>query len=145
MGPTPSTGLAYLCLSGSTLRAFAAALHAVVASEDSMTVPSPAPYAPTGKVATLSLLYLRFACDVAVDGDLPPIWEAVSQGKGMLEGLATLNQALIRGLQSCRQVFGRKYNFSASLDLLAFVNNLSLLNPSLEPACTGGGGGSLSG
>ena len=55
-----------------------------------------------------------------------------------MDGLATLNQALMRGLPSCRRIFGGRAHFSASLPLLAFVKNVSLLNPSLGPACTGG-------
>ena len=102
-------------------------------------MPSPAPSVPTGKIVTLSLLHPPFACGVAVDGDLPPIWEAVAWGKGRMEGLATPNQDLTRGLPSCLRVFGGRAHFSASLPLLAFVKNVSLLNPSLDPTCTGGG------
>ena len=101
----------------SAIHAFALAMQGVVAAGVSAVVPSPYPYAPAGKVTTLSLLHPRFA----VDGDLPPIWEAISQGKGRTEGLATLNQALMRGLASCCQVFGGRAHFSASLRLLAFV------------------------
>ena len=57
-----------------------------------------------------------------------------------MEGLSTLNQALMRGLSPCCRIFGGRAHFSASLPLLAFVKNLSLLNPSLDPTCTGGGG-----
>ena len=104
-----------------------------------VSLPSPAPSGPTGKVATLSLLHLRFVCRVAVDVDLPPIWESFARGRGKMDGLATLNQALMRGLTSCRRIFGWSAHFSASLPLLAFVKNVSLLNPSLDPACTRGG------
>ena len=52
-------------------------------------------------------------------------------------GLYNLNQSLIRGLTSCLRVFGGRDHFSASLTLLAFVNNVSLLNPSLDPVYTG--------
>ena len=45
----------------------------------------------------------------------------------------------MRGLSSCCRIFGGSAHFSASLPLLAFVKNVSLLNPSLYPACTGGG------
>ena len=45
----------------------------------------------------------------------------------------------MRGLPSCRRIFGGRAHFSASLPLLMFVKNVSLLNPSLDPACTGGG------
>ena len=138
MVPPQSTGLETLGLSDSALHTFAAALQGVVAAGISAAVPSPSLSAPTGKVATLSLLHLRFSYGVAVDGELPPIWEAVAQGKGRMEGLVTLNQDLMRGLPSCHRVFGVRDHFSASLPLLAFMKNVSLLNPSLDPACTGG-------
>ena len=72
----------------------------------------------------------------------PPIWESVAHRKGRIERLATLNQSLMQGLPSCFWVFGGRYHFSTSLPLLVFVKNLSLLNPSLYHACTGGCGGS---
>ena len=105
-----------------------------------MSLPSPALSGPTGKVVTLSLLHLRFACGVAVDVDLPPTWESVARGRGKMERIATLNQAPLRGLPSCCRIFGGRVHFSAFSPLLAFVKNVSLLNPSLDPACTGGGG-----
>ena len=55
-----------------------------------------------------------------------------------MDGLATLNQALMRGLPSYRRIFGEKAHFGASLPLLVFVKNVNLLNRSLNPACTGG-------
>ena len=138
--PPPATGLAALGLSDSSLHAFLAALQGVVAAGVSAALPYPVTSIPMGKFATLSLLHLRFACGVEVDGDLPPIWETVAQGKERMEGLATLNQDLMRCLSSCSRVFGGRAHFSASLPLLEFVKNVSLLNPSLDPACTGGGG-----
>ena len=72
--PPPATGLADLGLSDSALHAFAADLQGVVAAGVSSALSSPAPSGPTGKVATLSLLHLRFACRVAVNVDGPPIW-----------------------------------------------------------------------
>ena len=75
---------------------------------------------------------------LAVYGDLPTIWLAFAQVKGRMEVLATLNQALMQGLPSCCWFFERRDYFSASLPLLAFVKNVSLLNPSLDPAFTGG-------
>ena len=68
-----------------------------------------------------------------------PIWESVTQEQGKMEGLATLNQALMTALPSCRRIFGGRAQFSASLTLLRFVKNVSLLNPSLDPTCTGAG------
>ena len=63
--------------------------------------------------------HIHFACGVAVDVELPPIWEAVAQGKEKMEGLATLNQALMRGLHSCCRIFGGRDHFITSLPLLA--------------------------
>ena len=74
-----------------------------------------------------------------MDVDLSPIWEAVAWGRGNMEGLAILNQVLMRGLPSCRRVFGGRAHFSASLTLITFVKNVSLMNPYLNPTCTGGG------
>ena len=138
MQPPLATGLADLGLSDSALHAFTAALQGVVVDGVSAAVPFPAPSAP--KFATLSLLHLRFACRVAVDGDLPPILKAFTRGNWCMEGLATLDQALMRGLSSCCQVFGGKPRFIASLPLLVFVKNVSLMNPSLDPVFTRGGG-----
>ena len=110
----PSTGIASLGLSDSALHAFTEALQGVVADGVSAAVPSPAPSGPTGKVATMSLPNLRLACRVEVDGYPIPIWEAVAREKGRMEGLATLNQTLMRGLPSCCRVSGGRANFSAS-------------------------------
>ena len=66
--PPPATGLAALVLSESALHAFAAALRGMVAAGVSVALPSPASSGLTGKVAILSLLHLRFACGVALDG-----------------------------------------------------------------------------
>ena len=105
MSPPLATCLAALGLPYSAIRAFAAALKGVAAAGIRAAVPSLALYFPTGKVATLYLLHLRFSCRVAVDGDLPPIYEAVARVKGSMERLATLNQALMRVLTSCFRVF----------------------------------------
>ena len=86
-------------------------------------------------------MYPCFAYRVAGDGDLPHIWEALARGKVRAEGLTTLNQTLTRGFPSCLRVLGGKAQFSASLPLLAFVKNVSLWNPSLDPAYAGGRGG----
>ena len=125
-----------------TLQAFAAALQGVVTSGIVSALPSPLPSAPGGKVACISLLHLSFACGVAGDSELPPIWDAVALGRGKAEELAMLNQSLIRGLTSCGRVFEGRAHFSASLPLLALVKNVLLMNPSLDPSCDGGGGGS---
>ena len=71
---------------------------------------------------------------MAVDADLPSIWEEEARAKGRMEGLATLNQTLLRGIPSCRRVFGGRAHFSISLPLLVFFNNMSLLDPSLDPS-----------
>ena len=63
----------------------------------------------------------------------------MTQGRGKTKGLATLNQALMRDLMSCRRVFGWRAHFSDSLPLISLVKNLLLLNPSLYPAYAGGG------
>ena len=94
MGPPLETGLADLGLSNAAIHAFAAELQVVVAAGVGVTLPSPSPTAPTGKVATLSLHHLHFVCRLAVNGYLTPICEEVARGKGSIEGLAALNQAL---------------------------------------------------
>ena len=59
--------------------------------------------------------------------------------KGHMEGLATLNQTLLRFLPSFRRVFGGREHFSASLPLLAFIKNVLLLNPPMtHPVLWGG-------
>ena len=95
-----------LSLPDAAVHAFADALQGVVVAVVVSSIPSPSLAALAGRVATLSLLYLRFACGVSVDGDLPPIWEVVARLKGRVEGLATLNQTLMRGLPSCCRLFG---------------------------------------
>ena len=104
-----------------------------------LALPSPSPSAPRGKMARLSLLYLHFAYGVVGDDDLPPLWEAVTLGQGKTEGLATLNQALMRGLPSCRRVFGGRAHFGASLPLLALVKTTSLIVPPGTEHALGGG------
>ena len=56
-----------------------------------------------------------------------------------MEGLSTLNHYLMLGLPSCCRVFGGRAHFSTYFLLLVFVKNMSLLNPSIDPAFTGGG------
>ena len=53
------------------------------------------------KLVTLSLLHLHFVCGVEVDWYLPPIWEAVSRGRGRMEVLSNLSQDLMWSLPSC--------------------------------------------
>ena len=63
----------------------------------------------------------------------------MARAKGHMEGLATFNQTLLIPPPSFHRVFGGRAHFSTSLPLLAFFNNTSLLNPYLDPDCTGGG------
>ena len=67
--------------------------------------------------------------------------ECISQRGVKAEGLATLNQTLMRRLLSCYQVFGGRTHFSTCLPILAFIDNVSLCNPSLDPSYAVGGGG----
>ena len=132
-----------LGISDATVHALADAMQGVVEEGVGAALPTPSPRSPLGRVAALSILHLRFACGVLEDSDLPPIWEEVTRTKGRMEGLATLNQTLLRGIPSFQRFFGGRLHFSASLSLLTFVNNASLLNPSLDPSCSGGGGSRL--
>ena len=75
-----------------------------------------------------------------MDGAFLSIREAVAQGIGMMDGISTLNQALLWGLPSCLWVFLGRVHLSASLPLIVFVKNVILLNPNLDPACAGGDG-----
>ena len=101
-------------------------------------LPYPSPSSTSGRAAALSLLHLCFTYRVAGDSHLPPIWEKVACAKGCTDGLATLNHNFLRGLPSCRRVFGGRAHLSAYLPPLAFVKSVSLLNPYLDSACTGG-------
>ena len=85
------TGLGSLGLSNATIQAFVAALQRVVAAGVVSELPFPSPAAPVVKVAHIYLTHIRFACGVVGDSDLPPIWDALVQGRGKKEGLATLN------------------------------------------------------
>ena len=80
-GGGPLTGLAALVLSDATLQAFATALQCIVTARVVSALSSSSPAATWRKVAHLYLLHLRFTCGVAGDSDLPPIWEAVDQGR----------------------------------------------------------------
>ena len=55
-------------------------LRGVVTAGIVLALPSPYPATLGVKVACLYLLHLRFACGVAGNSDLTPIWEAVAQG-----------------------------------------------------------------
>ena len=105
-----------------------------------LDLPYPFPAAPMGKVTHLSLIHLRFTCRVVGYSNLSHMWDALVQGKGKMEGLTTLNHALMRSLISCRQVVGGRAYFRAYLPLLSLVRNVSLMNPYLDPACAGGWG-----
>ena len=84
-----------------------------------------------------------WGCGVEGDAELPLIWEEVDQAKRRIEGLTTLNQALLIWIQSYQRVFRGRAHFSDYLQLLDFINNVYLMNPSLDPACVGGGGSHL--
>ena len=111
MVPPLNTGLASLGLYDSALHNIAEAPQGVLAAGVSTEVPSPYPSALAGKIATISIFHPRFACRVAVDGDLPPVWEAVARVKGRMEELANLNRDLMRVLPSCCQVFVGRAHF----------------------------------
>ena len=98
LGLPPATGLATLGIYYYALYTFAEALQGVVASGVCAAVPSCSLYTPLVKVATLSLLQIRFACRLDVYWDLPTIWEEVAQGNVRTEGLAILNQVLMQEL-----------------------------------------------
>ena len=93
-GPPPETIIAALVLSNAAIHTFAAAMQGVVTAGVGAALSTSYPAEPMRKVATLSLLHLRFVW-VAGDGESPPIWEALIRGRGRMEGFATLNQALI--------------------------------------------------
>ena len=84
----------------------------------------PYPVTPAGRVAALFMLHIHFVCSVEGNGDLYNIWEEVDKDKGHTEGLATLDQALLRGITLCWRLFGGRVNFSTSLLLLEFVRNV---------------------
>ena len=136
--PTPEQGLAALGVSAATVHAFVDVLQGVVVVGVGAALPAPSPAAPSRRFAALLLLHLRFSYGMAGDTYLPPIWEEVSRMKRRMEGLATLKKTLLRGIPSCRRVFGGRVHFSASLPLLSFIKNVSLMNPSLDPDCNGG-------
>ena len=130
--PLPSTGMGALGLSY-------AIIQEVVETGVVVTLPSPSPAVPAERVATLLLLHVRFMCGVARDRDLPPVWEAVATEKIRTEELENLNQTLMRGVPSCHRVFGGRAQYSASLHLLAFLENVSLWNPYIYQSCARGG------
>ena len=83
--------LGYLGLSNATILAFVTALQGVVEAGVVSYLPFPYPATPVGNVAHIYLPHIHFTCGVAGDSNLPPIWDAVVQGRGKMEGLATLN------------------------------------------------------
>ena len=109
-GPPPATWTGIMSLSDADIHDFTSALQGVVMEWVEAALPSSSLAAPVGRVVTLLILHLRFACGVAGDGDMPPIWEAVDRRKCSTEGLATLNQTFMRGLRYCCRVFqGREH------------------------------------
>ena len=73
IGPPLATSLADISLSNVAIHDFTAALQGVATAGLGAALTSPSPEALTGKAVTLSLLQLRFICEVAGYGDLPPI------------------------------------------------------------------------
>ena len=69
------------------------------------------------------------------------LYQVLGQSPGILTCLfvVLLPYSFMRGHPSLWRVFWGRVHFSASLPLLAFINNVSLLNPSLDPACAGEG------
>ena len=61
----------------------------------------------------------------------------MNRSKGIADAMATLNQVLLWGIPSCWRVLGCRTHCSTSLLLLVFFKNVSLVNPSLDPACYG--------
>ena len=110
IGPPTATGLGDLGLLDATFHAFTTALQGVVMAGVIVAPPS-SPDAPAGRVRKILLRHPRFACGMAGDGYLTPIWEAILRGKISMEGLATLNHTLMKGIPSCCQVFGGRTHF----------------------------------
>ena len=81
-------------------------LQGVVASVLVTVLPPPETSAPSEKVASLYLLHLRIDFIVSGDAGLSRIWEEVAQCWGQTEGLDILNQALLRGILSFRNLEG---------------------------------------
>ena len=73
--PTPALGLVSFGISNDELHSFTAVLRVVVTAGLGEALTSLSPTTPTGIVANILLLYLRFACRVTGDGYLTPIWE----------------------------------------------------------------------
>ena len=74
---------------------FEAALQGLVTAGVVSALPTLAPAAFVGKFSRLSLLHLCFASAVVGSINLPHIWGALGQFRGKIEGLATINQALM--------------------------------------------------
>ena len=98
MDPLIEQGFLDLEISNDTVYACAAALKTVVEEGVGAALPSPSPTTPSGRVAALSLLQLRYTCGVSGDAELPPIWEEADLAKGHKGGLSTLNHTLLRGI-----------------------------------------------
>ena len=139
MKPPPALGLVALGIYDAAVHAFVATLQGVAMAVVVADLPYPSLAASAGRISALLLIHLHFTWGVVGDADLPPISEGVTRVRGLTQGLATLNQDILRGIPSCWRVFWWSSHFSASLPLLAFVNNFSIMNPSLEPVCSRGG------
>ena len=98
-------GLGDLGIFDAAIHAFTAVLQGVVAAVVGVSLPYPSPISPEGRVVAILILHFCLAYGMVGYGDLPPIWEEMSRGKGRTDEMATLNQTLIQGLLSCNWVF----------------------------------------
>ena len=71
-------GIGALVLFSSSVYTFIAGMHRVVAAKVVAALPSSSTATQAGIFETLLLLHLRFACGVAGEGGMPPIWESVA-------------------------------------------------------------------
>ena len=118
------TSLSSIGLLGEIIQEFAAAMQGVVAAGVVSALPSPSQSTPMVKVSCYISASPILCVRCGGRNKLPTIWDAMTQGKGKTEGLATLKQALMRDLTSFRKVFGGREHFSASLPLLYLVLNV---------------------
>ena len=83
-----------------------------------VTLPTPATTKMVNRVVILLILYLHFYYGVVGDSNSPPTWGDVKRFQGKVEMLATLDQALIRGIPPFCNNFGVSEYFSNSLPLI---------------------------
>ena len=95
MGLPPALGPAAFGIMDVLVKTLAAALKGVLVERVGVSHLDPSPAMTAVRVADLSLMQPFFACRVAGDGVLVPIWEEVARSKRMADGLVILNQALL--------------------------------------------------